>query len=103
VRAMTDAERQAARRARLKAEAAAAPKPKPMIKRRVVPKRRPRPQRWRAAVEELIALQSEYADWLASLPEALRGTATADALEAIASLDLSELEAIEPPRGYGRD
>ena len=65
--------------------------------------RRSRLWRWHHAVEELITLQSEYADWLAALPELLRGTATADALEAIASLDLSEIENVVLPRGFGRD
>jgi hypothetical protein len=38
-----------------------------------------------------------------ALPEALRNNATAEALQAIVDLDLSELTDIEPPRGYGRD
>jgi hypothetical protein len=38
-----------------------------------------------------------------TLPESLRGTATAAALEAIVELDLDTLAAITPPRGYGRD
>ena len=38
-----------------------------------------------------------------ALPELLRGTATAEALQAITDLDLDVLAAIEPPRGYGRD
>jgi hypothetical protein len=37
------------------------------------------------------------------LPDRLRDTATAEALQAIADLDLEELAAIVPPRGYGRD
>jgi len=40
-------------------------------------------------------LQAEYARWLTGLPDSLRDTATAGALEALAD--------IEPPRGYGRD
>jgi hypothetical protein len=32
-----------------------------------------------------------------------RGTATAEAHQAITDLDLNILAAIEPPRGYGRD
>jgi hypothetical protein len=40
---------------------------------------------------------------LESLPEATRGSATAEALQAIVDLDLDELSAIEPPRGFGRD
>jgi hypothetical protein len=65
--------------------------------------RRPRPQRWHHAVTELLALQAAYAAWFEALPEPLRGTATADALEAIVELDLDALAAITPPRGYGRD
>jgi hypothetical protein len=34
---------------------------------------------------------------------AYRETATAEALQAIVDLDLTELADIEPPRGYGRD
>jgi len=62
-----------------------------------------RPQRWQAAVAELIALQAEYAAWLDALPEPLRDTATGEALQAIVDLDLDDLVAIEPPRGFGRD
>jgi hypothetical protein len=62
-----------------------------------------RPRRWHAAVAELVALQAEYAAWLDSLPEALRDGATGEALQAIVDLDLDELIAIEPPRGFGRD
>jgi hypothetical protein len=47
----------------------------------------------------LLALQAECVDWLEVLPDSLRGTATADALEAIADLDLTELAEIKPPRG----
>jgi hypothetical protein len=60
-----------------------------------------RPRRWRAAVAELIALQAEYTAWLDALPEPLRDTATGEALQAI--VDLDELVAVEPPRGFGRD
>jgi hypothetical protein len=54
-------------------------------------------------VAELLALQAEYTAWADALPEALRDTTTAEALQAIVDLDLSELAEIEPPRGYGRD
>ena len=62
-----------------------------------------RPQRWRAAVAELVRLQAEYAAWLEATPEALKASATAEALEAILNLDLDELSAVELPRGFGRD
>jgi len=65
--------------------------------------RRSRPQRWRDAVTELLALQAAYAAWLEALPDTLQGTATADALQAIVDLDLETLAAIELPHGYGRD
>jgi len=64
---------------------------------------RSRPQRWRDAVAELLTLQAEYAKWLAALPDSLSDSPTAEALEAIVALDLTELADIEPPRGYGRD
>jgi len=38
-----------------------------------------------------------------ALPDSLRDTATAEALQTIVDLDLEALAAIEPPRGYGRD
>ena len=63
----------------------------------------PRPQRWAAAVATLVALQDEYRAWLERLPEALEGSPTAEKLQAITELDLDELQAIDPPRGYGRD
>ncbi len=65
--------------------------------------RRSRPQRWRDAVNELLALQAGYAEWLATLPGGLSDSRTAAALEAIVDVDLSDLAACEPPRGYGRD
>lgn len=65
--------------------------------------RRSRPQRWRDAVKELLDLQAIYTDWLAILPESLHASRTAEALEAIVDLDLTDLAECEPPRGYGRD
>jgi hypothetical protein len=47
--------------------------------------------------------QAGCAAWLDAMPESLRGTATAEALQTISDLDLDMLTAIEPPRGYGRD
>ena len=51
----------------------------------------------------LLVLQAEYVDWLAALPDSLRDSPTAEALKAIADLDLTALAEIMPPRGYGRD
>ena len=65
--------------------------------------RRSRHQRWRAAVAELLALQTEYAAWLDALPEATRDGATGEALQAIADLDFDDIAGTDPPRGFGRD
>ena len=65
--------------------------------------RRTRPQRWHDAVTELLTLQAEYAAWRDALPDSLRDSATAEALQAIVELDLDILADIEPPRGFGRD
>jgi len=62
-----------------------------------------RPQQWAAAVATLIALQDEYRAWLDTLPANLEGSRLAEKLQAIVDLDLDELQAIDPPRGYGRD
>jgi hypothetical protein len=94
--AMTDAERQARYRA---ARAAA----QPVIRTRRPTDRRGLLQRWNDARAEFTDLQARYAAWLESLPENLQDSATAEALRAIVELDLSELQAIEPPRGFGRD
>jgi hypothetical protein len=96
--ALSNAERQARFRARRQAQQAA-----PVTRYRKPVDRRSRPQRWHDAVAELLALQADYAGWADALPDALRETATADALQAIVDLDLDALAAIQPPRGYGRD
>jgi hypothetical protein len=96
--ALSNAERQARHRARRLTQ------PAPVASRRRRPiDRRTRPQRWRDAVTALLELQAEYAGWLTALPDSLRDSPTADALETIIDLDLTILADIEPPRGYGRD
>ena len=44
-----------------------------------------------------------YAEWLDALPDNLRDSALAEALQKICDLDLAELQAISPPGGFGRD
>ena len=51
----------------------------------------------------LIALQDQYRAWLDNLLASLDGSRLADKLQAIAELDLEELQAADLPRGYGRD
>jgi hypothetical protein len=96
--ALNNAERQARWRAKHQA-----PAPSLVTRSRRPVDRRGRVQRWRDAVSELIDIQSDCAEWLGALPESLRETTTAETLRAIVDLDLDELAAIEPPRGYGRD
>lgn len=95
-KAMTAAERQARFRA-THADGA------PRIRYRKPINRRSRAQRWQEAVAELVALQNDYRTWLNALPQNLEASATAEALRAICDLDLSDLESVEPPRGFGRD
>jgi len=95
---LSNAERQARYRARREAD-----QPAPVVRYRRPVDRRSRLQRWCDAVAGLLALQAEYAAWYDALPDSLRDTSTAGALQAIVDLDLDELAAIVPPRGYGRD
>jgi hypothetical protein len=93
---MTAAERQARHRAKLPRSSQATP-------RAPAPRVPPRPQRWATAVATLVALRDEYRARLERLPQGLEGSATAEKLQAITEIDLDELLAIDPPRGYGRD
>jgi hypothetical protein len=95
---LSNAERQARYRTRHEAD-----QPAPVVRYRRPFGRRSRLQRWCDTVAGLLALQAEYAAWYDALPDSLRDTSTAAALQAIVDLDLDELAAIVPPRGYGRD
>ena len=95
-RAMTVAERQARYRAARIAGT-------PIVRPHRPADHRSRAQRWHDTVATLTALQAEYAAWLETLPTIPQEGATAQALLAICELDLGELQAIEPPRGFGRD
>ena len=94
--AMTGAERQARYRAMHTDDA-------PVIRIRRPADRRSRIQRWNDTIAAAVELQAEYADWLDALPDNQQDSALAEALRAFVELDLSELQAIEPPRGFGRD
>jgi hypothetical protein len=92
--ALSNAERQARHRARLRAHQS-----RVVVKRRKPVDRRSRPQRWDDALAEMLAVQAECAAWFDALPESLRDSATAVALQAIIDLDLDALAEVEPPRG----
>jgi hypothetical protein len=94
--AMTGAERQARYRT-MHADGA------PVIRIRRPADRRSRIRRWNDTIAAAVELQTEYAEWLDALPDNQQDSALAEALRAIVELDLSELQAIEPPRGFGRD
>ena len=95
-RPMTPAERQARYRAARTAGA-------PIVRTRRPADYRSRARRWNDAVAELVELQAQYAAWLDALPDNLRDCIAAEALQTICELDLAELLAVEPPRGFGRD
>ena len=75
----------------------------PVVRVRRPADRRSRIQRWNDTIAALVDIQAEYARWLVALPDNQQDTAMAEALQAVVELDLSELQTIEPPRGFGRD
>jgi hypothetical protein len=99
-KALTGAERQA--RYRLRPDLTSQPAPGQATPRRL-PWGLSLSRRWNDTVAGLVALQAEYTRWLAALPEATRETATGEALQAMVDLDLEEIMAVRPPRGFGRD
>jgi hypothetical protein len=105
-RATTPAERSAAYRARRKAIAAATPtKPPAVVRYRRAADRRSRPQQWADAVQTLAGLLDQFQEWRDNLPSSLENSATADALDAVLDLRgyVEELQAVELPKGFGRD
>ncbi len=96
--ALSNAERQARHRAKMLAL-----QPPPAIKRPQAAARRSRSKRWNDAMAEMFAVQAECAAWFEALPESLRDSATAAALQDMIDLDLDAIAAVQPPRGYGRD
>ena len=96
--ALSNAERQARHRAKILAV-----QPRLTIKRPQAAARRSRSKRWNDALAEMIAVQAECAAWFEALPESLRESPTADALQEMIDLDLEAVAAVQPPLGYGRD
>jgi hypothetical protein len=58
---------------------------------------------WTENVTGLVDAQIEYAAQMESLPDSLQDSATAEALRTICGLDLTELQEIVHPQGFGRD
>jgi len=69
----------------------------PVVHTRQTIDRRSRAQRWRDAAAEVTVLQAQLP------PGWKQESATAEALQAICELELADLLAIEPRRGFGRD
>ena len=59
-------------------------------------------QRWHEAVAGLLALRAEYTAWC-DVPDSLRASQPLRPYRPSSIIDLDELTAIVPPRGYGRD
>jgi hypothetical protein len=95
--ALSNAERQARWRARRPVVRT------PPIIKQSRPARRSRTKRWNDALAEMLAVQSECAAWFEALPESLRDSATATALQDMIDLDLDAIAQVQPPLGYGRD
>lgn len=96
--ALSNAERQARHRAKRRLL-----QPPAAIRHRPAATRRSRTRRWNDALGEMLAVQAECAAWFDVLPESLRDSATAAALQEMIDLDLEAIAAVQPPQGYGRD
>ena len=105
-RAATPAERSAAYRARRKIAVEVAPtKPPTVVRYRRPADRRSRPQQWDDAVQTLADLLDRFQEWRDNLPSGLPNSATAEALDAVLELRgyVEELQAVQLPKGFGRD
>jgi hypothetical protein len=67
--------------------------------------RRSRPQQWDDAVQTLADLLDQFQEWRDKLPSSLANSATAAALDAVLELrgHVEDLQAVELPKGFGRD
>jgi hypothetical protein len=93
-------------RARRKVTVAATPtKPPAVVRYRRPADRRSRPHQWADAVQTLAGLLDQFQEWRDNLPSSLENSATADALDAVLDLRgyVEELQAVELPKGFGRD
>jgi hypothetical protein len=67
--------------------------------------RRSKPQQWADAVETLLNILDGYQEWRDNMPAGLAESTTAERIDEVLALrDLVEqLEAVELPKGFGRD
>ena len=92
----------AQRMARLRARQRAGEKP---VRFRRPKDRRSRPQQWQDAVTVLLDCLDAYQDWRDNLPAGVADSTIAERLDAVLELRelVEQLEAVELPRGFGRD
>ena len=104
-RAATPAERSAAYRARRKVTAAAAPTKPVVVRYRRPADRRSRPERWADAVQTLVDMLDQFQTWRDNLPSSLADSPTAEALDVVLELrgHVEDLQAVQLPKGFGRD
>ena len=107
-RAATPAERSAAYRARQKANADADATTNPpviVVRYRRPADRRSRSQQWADAVQTLAHHMDRLQEWRDNMPASLANGATAEALDAVLELrgHVEDLQAVELPKGFGRD
>jgi|HubBroStandDraft_5_1064220.scaffolds.fasta_scaffold1043601_1 hypothetical protein len=98
--ALSDAERQRNYRQR---RAASGTQIK--IKYRKPADRRSAPERWDNATADLLAILDDYQTWRDGMPPGVSESATAQKLDAMLELRnlVEELQAADPPKGFGRD
>jgi hypothetical protein len=67
--------------------------------------RRSRPEQWADAVQTLADMLDQFQEWRDKLPSNLANSATAEALDAVLELrgHVEDLQAVELPKGFGRD
>jgi hypothetical protein len=67
--------------------------------------RRSRPEQWADAAQTLADLLDQFQEWRDKLPFGLANSATAEALDAVLELrgHVDDLQAVELPKGFGRD
>jgi hypothetical protein len=80
-------------------------KPLVVVRYRRPADRRSRPQQWADAVQTLADLLDQFQEWRDNLPSSLANSPTAEALDPVLELRGygDELQAVELPKGFGRD
>ena len=80
-------------------------KPPVVVRYRRPADRRSRPERWADAVQTWRTLLDQFQEWRDNLPSSLEDSATAEALDVVLELrgHVEDLQAVQLPKGFGRD